>query len=506
MKDVLDPIKFQKLMWPHINFYDKQKEIIYSVVENDETFVPAGNELGKDFVAGFIVVWFFMAHRTVRIVTTSVKDDHLRVLWGEIGRFIRTAKSPLSVIDGGPWICNQREIKKIVNGRVCEISYLIGKVSEKGEGMAGHHAPYTLYAIDEASGVVDTTYTQCGTWAKKGLIFGNTNPCENFFKVGVKGGNILSDDGKYKHRNVIKITAEDSPNVRLARAEIANGEEPSHKIIVPGVKQYSTLLKHRKLWDRVRQCIGLDAEFYEGPEALLFPPEWLNNSERLAASLSGRSRKAKTIGVDPAEGGDNSTWAVCDELGLIKLISMKTPDTTYVVNQTIALIREYNVLPKNVWFDRGGGGKQHADRLRSQGHRVNSISFGSAASPPKRRIGMVAFDARVDDEETRSIYKNKRAEIYGLLSDKVNPANETPFSIPAEYTELRRQLLLTPRLYDGEGQLWLPPKSRGKSQSKDKTIHEIMGCSPDEADALALGAYGLYKKSVRVKIGVIPGT
>ncbi len=42
----LDPIKFANLMWPNVRFYNKQKEIIYSVRDNDETVVVAGNMLG----------------------------------------------------------------------------------------------------------------------------------------------------------------------------------------------------------------------------------------------------------------------------------------------------------------------------------------------------------------------------------------------------------------------------------------------------------------------------
>jgi len=47
-----DPIRFAQVMWPtegqgRVVFYDKQVEIIYSVEECPETFVVAGNQLGK---------------------------------------------------------------------------------------------------------------------------------------------------------------------------------------------------------------------------------------------------------------------------------------------------------------------------------------------------------------------------------------------------------------------------------------------------------------------------
>lgn len=46
MIDLRDPLKLAKALWPNVTFYKQQREIIYSVAENDETFVPAGNMLG----------------------------------------------------------------------------------------------------------------------------------------------------------------------------------------------------------------------------------------------------------------------------------------------------------------------------------------------------------------------------------------------------------------------------------------------------------------------------
>ena len=105
---------------------------------------------------------------------------------------MQTSKYPLKREDGGPLLVNHRDIRKYVGYDECKISYLTGMVSEKGEGMAGHHARYTLVIIDEASGVDDLVYTQSDTWAKHKLIIGNPNPCSNFFYKGVKAGSLLA--------------------------------------------------------------------------------------------------------------------------------------------------------------------------------------------------------------------------------------------------------------------------------------------------------------------------
>jgi hypothetical protein len=186
----IDPLEFAAELWPQWHFYDKQREIIYSVEDTPETIVHAGNMLGKDFVAGFIVLSYYLRYPVVRVITTSVKDDHLRILWGEVQRFIDTCKYPLETRRGGPLQITHRNIKKRVNGKICPISYVRGMVSEKAEGLAGHHAPYTLWVGDEASALDQVAYTQASTWAKRILLIGNCNECQNVFKEAAKTGNI----------------------------------------------------------------------------------------------------------------------------------------------------------------------------------------------------------------------------------------------------------------------------------------------------------------------------
>lgn len=185
-----DPLAFAKIFWPKINFYDKQREILYSLLHNDKTVVVAGNMLGKDFVAGFACLWYFISPIETRIVTTSAAEGQLVVLWGELERFIQTSKYPLRAEEGGPLYCTHQNIEKIVNGKPCPISYIKGMVSNKVEKLAGHHATRTLAVIDEASGVDDAVFNQLETWSKKQYIFGNPLRIGSRFHKEVKGGDI----------------------------------------------------------------------------------------------------------------------------------------------------------------------------------------------------------------------------------------------------------------------------------------------------------------------------
>jgi hypothetical protein len=583
----VDPIDFAAVLWPNITFYDKQREIIYSVVHNDETFVPAGHMLGKDFVAAFVALWFFLSRVPCRVVTTSADYPQLEaVLWGEIRRFVQTAAFPLEA-PAGPLVVNHLHIRKVINRTVDGLSYLVGRVSAKGEGMQGHHIaevgdriPRTLWIADEASGVDDAGYKAADTWARRKLVIGNPYPCTNFFRTGVKGGDLYAKHGSKGtngsvhnvgegrdasdvrimgethggvpgdeadparrhvsgssgrdggngssaashasagtggngvgsvgtsqlsprcYRRVIKITGEDSPNVKAGLLYRRYGRDPLGEILIPGVLPWDDYLKRLETWDPVRICVGIKAEFWEGADALLYPPQWLNRAEDLHRTLVGMPRRGKALGVDPGEGVANTSWTVVDDLGIIEQVSMLTPNTSVIVGHTKALAETWHVPPEEIVFDRGGGGKQIADLLRSQGWNVRTVSFGESPTPELHR-GMTPFGEKKERIELSRTYKTRRAEMYGILRDSLDPSlSPMGFAIPPQYVELRRQLSLIPLLRDGEGCLYLPSK-HGKPGSSVKSLQDIIGRSPDEADSLVLAVYGLRRKVYRPKVGVM---
>ncbi len=297
-------------------------------------------------------------------------------------------------------------------------------------------------------------------------------------------------------RKVIRIKAEDSPNVRLSLAEIATGLEPSGRVLIPGVKQYWEYMVNRRDWDLHQQCVSLDADWYMGQEIMMYPPEWLNAAERRARGLAGVKRVAKTIGVDTGEGSADTSMAVVDELGLIELESRKTPDTSEIPGWVLAFARKHSVPPDKIMFDRGGGGYEHACTLRKQGYDVRTVAFGSPIAEDKKPRGVVrVLKERVSKEEEKYAYKNRRAEMYHMLRLLLKDG----FALPREYVELRRQLSPVPLQYDEEGRIFLPPKqSKPGDEDKDKdTMVKRIGCSPDQSDALVLAVYGMLLKTTR---------
>lgn len=317
------------------------------------------------------------------------------------------------------------------------------------------------------------------------------------FKLPPRREEMLNLEPKY-YRRVIRITAEDSPNVQRALKMKALGLEPDNLMVLEGVLTWEAYLERRAMWDAEEQCVGLDAQFYRGPEQLLFPPAWLQMATQRARQLSFE-RKAIAIGIDPAEGGDKTTMVSVDMLGIIKLKSRKTPDTSDITGEAKAFAIESGINQDEAWricFDQGGGGKEHADRMIREGWKVRTIAFGAAVNlDPKygRRLVPEMKELRAD----RYVYLNRRAEMYGEAHLLMDPSlNPQLFGIPEEYKNLLFELGKMPKKYDGEGRFYMLPKhSRDSNSSKrEKTLTELIGHSPDDADALVLAIHNMLSK------------
>jgi hypothetical protein len=196
----MKPLAFANWLWPDVSFYEQQEEIIESVRDVKETYVVAGNKLGKDFVAGFIVLWFFLTRNPCKIITTSAKDQHLIVLWSEISWFIRHARFPLDYERGGVLKVNQRELWKYEGNAIDKGSYVQGMVASDDSiaAMGGHHAvpkipdglPHSLFLTDEVSSVRNACYDVASGWFERGFFFGNAWECNNWWKTNFKKGDL----------------------------------------------------------------------------------------------------------------------------------------------------------------------------------------------------------------------------------------------------------------------------------------------------------------------------
>jgi hypothetical protein len=119
--------------------------------------------------------------------------------------------------------------------------------------------------------------------------------------------------------------------------------------------------------------------------------------------------------------------------------------------------------------DMDGLGKGVGDRLREQGCRVVEMRGNMTAAEEPNKYG------------------NRRAEAYGQLAARLDPAESSdPFPLPDD-RELLDELVAPERLYVGSDgfKFRLTPKDKRPGQTfRGFTIREKLGRSPDKADAV----------------------
>jgi len=514
-----DPIKFCAVCWPDIKLCDYQRDILISLRDNVETFVHAANEVGKDFTTAIGVLWFFCSRRPARVITSSSGETQLKnILWSEIKERIATSKIKFPIKVGTlsiKWI-NE-------DGEEDPLSYIIGHVTKSVENFQGHHLdhdkPRVLCVFDEASGVADEYDEAADSWAHRKLVIGNPLNCLNFFYRACKKGNVEHDADTGETgllRNIIHIDAHGSPNVQYGELMNNAGVPGPYKTIVPGVLSYPEYRRRLKIWDKIKIHMRLHGLFYEGDETLLYPPDWLDLAEQtyerrcptgydLCQDHNSRN-PATAIGVDCGAGRDLSVWTMVNAKQLIHQFAIQTPDTMAIVRRTIKFMAHYKIPPEKVAMDAGGGGKQIADRLREMGYHIRTVFFGESPTPDKgtRQKRTKEKEAQA---ERRQAYKNRRAEMYGMLRELMDPSiNDEVFGIPVELHELRKELAIMPLMYDPEGKLFLPPKDRPATSAANSeiiTIKKLLGHSPDRADSIVLATFAQFGKPARRKVGAL---
>jgi hypothetical protein len=462
-------------------------------VDGTETFLTTVCDHNSR-IAAVTAIWWFASRTPARVITSSTTQAQLEtILWTEIRNLISSSLFPL------PFEVSHLRVRKYSDDSrttVHALDYIVGHVTNTVESFQGHHLPNdkarVLCVLDEASGIADEFKDAADSWAHRALVIGNPLSTTNFFYRDCKRGDQPDPSGRDALlRKVIHVDGLDSPNVKLGISRVRQGLDGLHPLLIPGLLSYDEYLVRDKEWDEVKRTTRLHGRFYEGEQAMLFPANWLDASQTHWDDLRRLEtpRRAKAMGVDGAEGRDMTCWTIVDEHGIIQQVARQTPDTMEIVNETVRYMEDYGIAARNVVFDGGGGGKQIADRLRQMGHRVKIVMFGGSTSTTKSK----AKGRRAEKDETRSAYRNRRAEMYGNLRKLLNPHGEQPFAIPPDAHLLREELAILPLQYDQEGKMFLPPKDlrSNDKQGHELTLRKMLGRSPDRADSLVLACDGL---------------
>lgn len=194
---------------------------------------------------------------------------------------------------------------------------------------------------------------------------------------------------------------------------------------------------------------------------------WIARHEAYWNELNGQI-PVTCFGLDVARSfyGDRTVLAAGSDVGLRRLLDVRIPDVTEIVDWVLRVsLEEFGVsllggrVP--IAIDYGGGyGSGVGDLLRRRGAWVIEFQPGSSSRFSPRNFG------------------NLRTEAYALLGMRLDPQGQfgaKPWALPSD-DMLRRELTAPEKVYASD-------MVRFSLQPKDEIKQKMAGHSPDLADA-----------------------
>ena len=339
-----DPDRFARTFLGRVGergYWSKQQEICRSLIEYPTTVVPAGNAVGKSYVASGILLWFLYCRQNSIVFSTAPSQTQLEaILWKEVRSAWKNATLPL----GGRLTGNPEKIA------IDQRWYAIGHATNKMERMTGHHAGELLAVIDEASGVADATYeaVQSLNPSRKLLIGNPLRPEGQFYELCKRG-----EDGA-KGINVIRIPSLLSPHIDMERSPVGMADQT---FLTSSRDEYG----EGSLW----WLAHILAQFPEEAFDSLILRDWLDLAERIIHVRTGPARIAIDLGG--GNGGDNSVLLCRDDAGIREMEASRHWSFETTATKAGEMARRHGVEPKRVSFDAGGIGLDFGKRLADAG-------------------------------------------------------------------------------------------------------------------------------------------
>ena len=411
-----------------------QLETLNAFKNNQRLAMKACKGPGKTALLAWIS-WLFLCTRPhPKIAATSISGDNLSDnLWPEMSKW--QAKSPF-LKEMFEWTktriyARQHPETWFMSARSWSKS---ADPSKQADALAGLHADYIMFVIDEAGGIPDsivaTAEAALATGKECKLVMAG-NPTQT-------SGPLYRACTKEKHLWwTISITSDPDNPKRTPRVSI----------------------------DWARQQI--DKYGKDNPWVLVnvfgeFPPSCINqilSADEVEAAMNRQIRPEalsgmqKRLGIDVARFGDDST-VIFPRQGRMAFLPIQLRNAS---NDQIA---SRVMVAKNKWRPE----YEFVDGTGGYGGGVCDFMRVGGASPIE-----VMASAKADSQK----YRNRRAENWFRMAEWVKGGG----CLPKETSELAGELTCATYSFDNQGRFLLMPKEQMK---------EELGRSPDFADALAL--------------------
>lgn len=426
---------------------DWQKDVCDAFPKHQRIAMQACKGPGKTAVMAMLVWNFLLTRPHPKVICTSITGDNLADgLWAELAKWQK--KSPL-LSEAFEWQKQRVFLKEhpetwFASARTWPKD---GNAEQQANTLAGVHADYVLFVLDEVGGIPDAVMVAAEAALASGIetkIMMAGNPTH-------RSGPLYRAATTERHLWYIKEITGDPDDPKRAKRIDPNWARAQ-------IEKYGA--------DNPWVLVNVFGKFPPSSDNTLISPEDVRKAQERHVEPSEFRDAAKVLGVDVARfGSDRTVFTLREGPICYKQEVRRGWDTMQTAGYVVHLIEKHK--PDAVFVDVIGVGAGVVDRLRELGHPVVGVN-SSAASPDEK-------------------YLNLRAYMWAKMAEWV----KTVGCLPSDAHDLAREMSSVPYDFSSNGKM----KIKSKEELRKDGIP-----SPDLADSLALTfAYPVAPKHSAIK-------
>lgn len=395
--------------------------------------IGAAKGPGKTALEAWLALNFLMTRPESRVPCTSITGDNLQdCLWTELAKWLSKSKVTKEFFT--------HTASRVEQKQHPDTWFAVARAwpkqadpTQQANTLAGFHADYLLFIIDEAGGIPDSVTaaaeaSQASGIETKMLVCGN--------KTHLSGLLYRAHTSERHLWHVMSVTGDPDDPDRSPRIDIEEARSQIAKLgrnnDVVRVNILNEFPKHQS--DAMVSLGDVDAAV----KRVLLERDWKD--------------EPRILGVDVSAGGDcETTFVPRQGLNCYRIESQQgEPDTMKVVAMVCDIIVAWK--PDAIFVDDSGVGKGVCDRLRELGHPAQGV------------------DAAAESSRSDVALYNRRTQMWWDMAQWMRTG-----TIPDDPI-LRGQLPGPKKSFDGHGRIKLETKDEMKRRGLK---------SPDRADGLA---------------------
>lgn len=412
---------------------DWQKDVCDAFPKHQRIAMQACKGPGKTAVMAMLIWNFLLTRPHPKVVCTSITGANLQDgLWAELSKWQKRSKLLSEAFE---WQKERIFLKEhpetwFASARTWPKD---GNAEQQANTLAGIHADYVLFVLDEVGGIPDAVMVAAEAALSSGIetkILMAGNPTH-------RSGPLYRAVTTERHLWYVKEITGDPDDPKRAKRIDPNWARAQ-------IEKYGA--------DNPWVLVNVFGKFPPSSENTLVSPHDVEVAQRRNPPPDSYADAPVILGIDVARYGmDRTVFTVREGPICYEQEVRRGWDTMQTVGYAVHLINKHR--PDAVFVDEVGVGAAVVDRLRELGYPVIGVN-ASHASPDER-------------------YYNLRAYMWAKMAEWV----KTVGCLPTEARDLARELTSVPYEFASNGKM----KIKSKEDLKKDGVP-----SPDLADSLAL--------------------